>query len=223
MSALTVAPTERRNTLDVERALVGAVMQRPRDLTDLGVDHADFADPRLGALWHLMTQLDLEGTPPGAVAVQGALHRIAEGPRINADMILDLIHHAPIVESAPFLARKVINDAANRRLAAAGRRTVQLAEAGGDSQEIAEMARAEVDASSRAVAQVRLIGEEIDETITALAEQPPASIPTPWTDLNHFVGGWRPGGLYVVGARPGVGKTILGLQAAVELARRGYV
>jgi len=48
-------------------------------------------------------------------------------------------------------------------------------------------------------------------------------VPTPWADLNHIIGGWRPGGLYIMGARPGVGKTLMGVNAAVGLAAHGHV
>jgi replicative DNA helicase len=41
--------------------------------------------------------------------------------------------------------------------------------------------------------------------------------------LNDIIGGFRPGALYIVGARPGVGKTIVGLQIAWELSKTGPV
>jgi len=209
--------------LDVERALVGAVMSRPRDVGDLGVEPGDFADTRLGAIWHLMLLLDGEGTAPGAVAVQSNLRRIPDGTRISPELLLDLVHDAPVVERAPFLAGQVRNAAILRRVAAAGTRTVQLASEGGDAAEIVELARAEIDASTRDVARVRLIGEEIDDTLTAILDEPPATVATPWPDLDWLIGGWRPGGLYVFGARPGMGKTMAVVQAAVKAAAHGYV
>ena len=38
--------------------------------------------------------------------------------------------------------------------------------------------------------------------------------------LNEIVVGFRPGRFYVVGARPGVGKTLVGLQLAWDLSKR---
>jgi replicative DNA helicase len=46
---------------------------------------------------------------------------------------------------------------------------------------------------------------------------------SPWELLNEIIGGFRPGALYIVGARPGVGKTIVGLQIAWELSKTGPV
>lgn len=208
--------------LDVERALLGIALNRPRDLADLEVAADDFSDPRMGALWDLMLTLEQEGQTPGASIVRANLNRLPVRGVTGEDLVT-LITDAPIGIPARPHAIEVRERGANRRLAMVGRRIVQLAESGGDSAEIAEMARTEVDASSRSVADVRLIGEEIDDTITTLSETAPTAIPTPWDHMNLLLEGWRPGGLYIVGARPAVGKSILGLQAAVHLAGSGHV
>ena len=77
-----------------------------------------------------------------------------------------------------------------------------------DAQEIIENARAEIDACTRTVADTAWIADHIDATLDAFSAEPNHT-PTPWADLNHLIGGWRPGCLYVIGARPGSGKTML--------------
>jgi len=49
-------------------------------------------------------------------------------------------------------------------------------------------------------------------------DQPPRFIPTPWPALNELIGGFRPGALYVIGARPSIGKSLVALQLATRLA-----
>lgn len=46
-------------------------------------------------------------------------------------------------------------------------------------------------------------------------------LPTPWADLNTATKGLRPGRLYVLAGRPGMGKSILGGQVAMFTALRG--
>lgn len=46
--------------------------------------------------------------------------------------------------------------------------------------------------------------------------------PWPWKDLNDATNGLRDGVLYVVGARPSMGKSVFGLQTAVFNAMRGH-
>ncbi|TIH27049.1 replicative DNA helicase [Subtercola vilae] len=47
--------------------------------------------------------------------------------------------------------------------------------------------------------------------------------PSPWPSLDEAIGGFRSGALYVIGARPGMGKTIVGLQIAIALGQGGVV
>lgn len=50
-------------------------------------------------------------------------------------------------------------------------------------------------------------------------DKPTRSIATPFPALNEVIGGFRPGAFYVIAARPGVGKSMLGLQLASAIAR----
>jgi len=52
---------------------------------------------------------------------------------------------------------------------------------------------------------------------------PKRILPTCFSKLNNLIVGLKQSGLYVVGARPGVGKTVVGLQLAWEIARNDDV
>ncbi len=208
---------------DAERAVIGLVLDRPsviRTVEDL--DPADFASPALGALWGLMLRLDAQSIPPEPVAVAAHLGPLGM-PALTPLLLADLLHDAPVTVPATVCARRVRDQAVLRRLDSAAIRIRQIVAGDGDPDEAVELARAEVDACTRAIATVTLLDEEIDQTLAMLAESEVASIKTPWPDLDHLIQGWRPGGLYVIGARPGVGKTLLALQAAAALAERGIV
>lgn len=213
-------------TLNPERRLLGAAMQFPTVVDEVTLDPADFSDPRYEALWSLMCDLRQKGrsTDPGVVL--SALPQIPEAERvgIDGDHLLDLLRAAPATANeGEHAARDVANAAANRRIVSLGHRAVQLGEAGGDATQAQDLLRQEVETVSRATSEhVDLVGDTIDDTIKSFEEESPA-IPTPWPDLNYFIRGWEPGALHTIGARPSVGKSIALLQAAVELARTGYV
>ena len=103
-------------------------------------------------------------------------------------------------------------------------RIVQMSNASeGSARELAETARGELDRTVLSTgAEVTSVADVVDSVSDSL-HQVPTFARTPWTQLNDLIDGVRPGGLYVVGARPGDGKTIVGLQLADYLARRGPV
>lgn len=80
--------------------------------------------------------------------------------------------------------------------------------------------RESVGGDDRAVA-AKHIADVLTEFEHALAAGPAPTLATPFPTLNHFLnGGFAPGELVFLGARPGVGKTALGLEIARRSAQR---
>lgn len=209
--------------LNTERALIGMALASRRAYEDAEpiVDPADFADRRYGRLWALIGAIHAEGRDHNPLAVQAALKRIpAEDRRgIDGPELAAMYGDAPI-GSAAFYARTIAGEATRRRLEEAGGRIVQLAR-GVDLDDLGgaiESARAEVDKAGKVVTDVKDFGGILLRYLDAL-EQPRTFIPTPWAHINELIGGWRPGAVYVIGARPGVGKSVLGIQAAVGISQ----
>jgi len=207
-------------TPTAEASILGIAMHDPTVVDDAGLSEPDFQDARLGHLWDLMVRLRAESAPTDPATLVSRLGSLPV--RIDPAMIADMFGAAPIAALADHYARLVAEKATLRRLEAAATKILQLARADTPADELVEIARAEVDATTSATARTHYVGDGLDATIESLSTAPTYT-PTPWADLNHLIGGWRPGALYVIGARPGVGKTLLGLNAAVHLAERGHV
>lgn len=60
---------------------------------------------------------------------------------------------------------------------------------------------------------------QMEETRKAILN-PVAKLSSCYPKLNDLIGGFAPGRLYVVGARPGVGKTLVAMQLAWELSKQ---
>lgn len=201
-----------------ETMLLGIALTDPRALDDIDhLDPDDFADERCGQVWATVLRLAQQRKPHTVASVS------ATGGH-DAPIIQELADLAPISASAPYYADLVEKNATRRRLQAAGTRIHQLA---GESEldsipEVVEIARAEIDAAGRVGGAIEGVeaGAYFAQHLDIL-DRPIELTPTPWADLNHLIGGWRPGALYVIGARPGVGKSVLGLQAAAGLQSEG--
>lgn len=212
---------------DAERSVLGAVLLSRKALE--AVDYlkaADFYKPAHETIFGTVLRLAAKGDPVDAVTVvsdlisRGELGRVGGGEYVHG-----LIELVPATSNADYYGRKVRDYATKRRLIEAGTRIAQLGYAA-DGVEVAaaiEHARAEVDAADTGTtAHVSWVADTIDESIDAL-EGDPTYHPTPWAGLNDLLHGWRPGAFYVLAARPGVGKSIAGLDATIGLCSRGPV
>ena len=133
----------------------------------------------------------------------------------------------PTAANAGYYARIVRERAILRRLIEAGTRIVQMGYAGdGDADDIVDAAQAEVyDVTERRTCEDYLplsaIMEGTLDEIEAIGSRggEMVGVPTGFADLDRLTNGLHPGQMIVVAARPGVGKSTLGLDFA-RVARR---
>ncbi|MEW1813255.1 DnaB-like helicase C-terminal domain-containing protein [Pseudarthrobacter phenanthrenivorans] len=211
------------DTEAAELSVIGAaLLTNGTILDDLDLAPGDYHSPAHEFIHR--TMLEMRGTrkPVDLVTVSNAIAK--SGERIDP-MIL---HKAASVTASPasaeFYAAIITEAATLRRLKTAAMRINTLTDSGGDADEILEAARREVDAaqSSAKSSPVRFVAETLEGTINAL-DSKVESHPTPWASLNEIITGLKPGALYVVGARPSVGKSVVGLQLGRELTKHGAV
>lgn len=211
-----------------ERSVLGAVMLDAAVVWDVA-EHlrpADFSDPSYGAVYEGMLELANANRPLDAIAVGDHLRRTGRtNDRVNDVLLHTLTSEVPTATNAAYYAGIVSDLAKRRRLQAVAQQIAALPTAQGDVEGLIESAREAIDDVSTATVRApRKIGDRValDGLVEALDEKP-QFVSTPWPALDRIIGGFRPGGLYVVAARPGIGKTVVGLQVARELAKSGPV
>lgn len=209
-----------------EQSVLGAMLISRDAISDVAdvLDGGDFYRPAHETIYRTILEVHGNGSPVDAVTVNDALTNMGEITRVGgvtyAHELAGMVHSA---SSGAYYAEIVAHAATRRRLTSAGRKIQDLAGSGGDVDELVEAARREVDQTSRATGSAVLsFGETIDTMLGTLDEEINHH-PTPWQAVNDIIGGLRPGALYVVGARPSVGKSVVALNLAQGLARRGSV
>ncbi|GAA1450398.1 replicative DNA helicase [Nesterenkonia lacusekhoensis] len=211
------------NTAEAERNLLGAILlSSGRVLDYLTVEPADYASPQHEQIHHAALTLKARGVPPDQVTVAEEL--IKHQARVDSGYLHALASRTATPSSAEYYAHIVIEGAARRRALQAANEIRVMVDSHADPQQIQEKAQKALDGITPAAAldPVRFTEETLAESLAEL-ESERKYIPTPWPSLDDMLGGLIPGALYTIGARPGAGKTVAGVQLATALARHGSV
>ncbi len=186
-------------------------------LDELTLTGEDFSDPRLGDLFDVMRRARLDGQHVSYAT-------LADANPAEAPFIMSLMEHGRLSYAIAEHAAIVSKNATRRRLRNAAAVLAERA-AGSDlsEQELIDQARTIVDgAVGEQKRPVRFLRDIIPGVLTRM-EDGGQFVASPWPSLDAAIGGFRPGAVYIVGARPGVGKTVVAGQIAVALAKHGPV
>jgi replicative DNA helicase len=209
-----------------EQSVLGGMLLSKDAVADvieaLGPD--DFYKPAHQAIYDCVLDLYGRGEPADPITISAELERRGELGRIGgAPYLHTLIATVPTAANAGYYAEIVAEKAVLRRLVEAGTRIVQYgygaaAADGANIDEVVDRAQAAIyDVTERRtsedyVALEELLQPTMDE-IDAIASRGGQSqgIPTGFTDFDELTNGLHPGQMIIVAARPGVGKSTLGL------------
>lgn len=213
------------SAVGLEREIIGLALVSPTGLANMGHLRADhFLQPQARAVWQLIQNMSAAGQIVTLQSVAQNLHTLPKDASRGVDKIwlFDCQAAAPIEAAAETYANQLIDKTNRYNLRQALLRCQQIASGEGTAAELTELVRAEIDGTTPDASSGQWLQDTLAQTISGFDEATP-TVPTPWPSLNRIIGGWRPGALYVIGARPGAGKTIMGLQAALHMARQGPV
>lgn len=206
-----------------EQQVLGQMLSRP-ECIDAATDALapdQFRDHRHELIFTAINAQASKGQPADTIGVADAL-----GDDLGTCGGLVYLHElidgaiGASVSSTLWHAGKVRDAATVRQVRSIGADLVALADLDGDATETLDAARARLDRLAATDDADLNNAEAVAAAIDALER--PVGIKTPWRDLNDGISGWAPGFLYVAGARPGIGKTVLGVSVLLDVAKRGH-
>jgi replicative DNA helicase len=229
---------------DAERGLIGAVVEAetrggagPDDDVIAQVGGAgivdDFHQPELRALWQLMCERHKAGLRNDVVSLFDAMReRGLKLYNIRQEQLVGWVaDFAEVMGSFPSLALHYANqlrEAATRRRAMTHAWELIQRLGGDDRRPLVEWYAEAVGPLAEASVPIRpsvplseYVSEVIDHAerlIERRVIQRPGA-PSGLRELDRLLGGFRDGHLVIIGARPSIGKTALGIGVAIAIAR----
>lgn len=204
---------------DAEVLLLGSVLAGYTDLDELfaTVEPQHFWQPAHGDVWAAMERVHRGGKQPEFVSVRLALDSSSKFDPIR---LVDYAQKCHVPAQAPYYAEQVATAAGLRDIQDAGRRLQQIGSTPGDLDERREQARQAVDEATRGrgVHKARTLAQILPAVIDQAQDGQTQVLSTGWPDVDRLIGGLAPGRLVVVGARPGVGKSVMGTNLALHYA-----
>ena len=200
-----------------EQSVIGSILlTNGKALDNLTLTPADFDDLANERIYKTLLEMKAGRQPIDVMTVGAALPKLAS-------YLHDIVTATPTAASVSYYANKVIEDATRRRLAVAGTMIHSKAQHE-DLATVFDTAKKEIDEliDRNTATKPSYVADELLPYLDEI-DKPKHYPESPWPLLNDIITGFRPGALYIIGARPGVGKTIVGLQIAWELSKQGPV
>lgn len=214
---------DRRNNRDAERDLIGAVLMAPRAIHDAEhIAPEDYWDPRHEALWRMILEEHRAGRPADPIILSESLRRREGANGLGPEYLAGIIGGSTQpAYKVPYLANLIQQTAQARRIQELGQRLQAEASAAplAEVSELADKARADLDrvAEQSAGVEIRTIADAFEDALVDWANPTDREVyETGWPEVDQALnGGWKPGQVTIVGARPAVGKSLVAGCAAV--------
>jgi replicative DNA helicase len=221
------------HSIEAEKSVLGAVLRQADQYLNTAIDilkpeYFFFESHKL--LFTIILELDQEHQPIDVVSVSDKIKAAPQGHQLSFNYLIQLIQESPISQNIEYYALKVKDYFFLRKIVDTCRSTILLATKGADQIDglIDQIERQFLTISdqhdrgglvmARDVLQSTLA--DIEERIKHQGEI--TGVTTGFTDLDRLISGWQKSDLIIAAARPGMGKTALGLNLAMNAAKENF-
>ena len=214
-----------RYDLSAEKAIIGATFLDQRIMDEFTISAEDFYQPSHEQLWRVLVAEHRQGRPIQPHTIDQAL---VPNPitGINLVYLHECLSEVTTATVAPYFANIVKGLASLRRIADVGSTLITNSQTSGwdNADQAIDDARATLDqvAASATGIRVRTFADALKDAVDVWSNPQERGTPTGWVDLDWKMnGGWHPGQITIIGARPAVGKSMVAGSAAVANATTG--
>lgn len=211
--------------LEAEEAVCGSLILDPGAIALVSdfLKPADFLNERCKWIYESALKLYADSVAIDFLTIRNELQRRGRLDDVTTSYVASLFNVVPTSVHVEYYARIVEKLAVRRRVLSAASDIGRLCYDLDEPDALIEQARRTLDAASEraSVRDIRGVSDVLADEATRMNEETPAGVPTGLADLDKLLGGLKRGKLYVVGGRPGHGKTSLMLSIIPAFCRAG--
>lgn len=210
--------------IPAEQSVLGAMLLSKDSVGEVGeiLKGRDFYRPAHEYIYEAIIDQDGRGEPVDAITIADSLSKRGQLQQVGGHIYLhELVSSVSVTANAVYYAEIVRDKAVLRRLVDASLKIAQMGYAGqGDIDEIVDRAQQAVyEVSENKVKEdyqplSELIEGALDEMEELSKNGVLPGVPTGFADLDRLTNGLHPGQMIIIAARPGLGKSTLGLDFA---------
>ena len=206
-------PTARDDELDLLACCLSGF-----DPLNIDLSPDEFDEPKHETVWRAMLTVAESGNQPDPISVRLALGPLGDSA---ASWLGDVFTRPVVPANAPALATRIRHASQLRRIGDLARGVLAELASGGTSPDLlVEKIRRAVDNPVGVVQATQTLGDAFPRVIDQIQRGQAAGRSTPWPELDKLIHGLADDRLYIVAARPGVGKSLLGQNLAMHWSRR---
>lgn len=213
--------------IEAEKCLLGSVLLSPDAFFEVSsvVTVDAFFSPSHRIVWNAVKEMFDANKAVDVVLLKKRLQKAKVLDEIGGEAYLvELFETVPHAAHAAYYAKIVTACSVRRRFLQAGEEIIRKATQDIEPEELAADAEQRVAAITETMTsgESPSIGESMDTTIQAIfdrLDQPEGT--TGYANLDRYIHGFQPGRLYVLAARPAIGKTALACNFAIRKASDG--
>lgn len=196
-----------------ELALLSIILTSEEALDDISTIAEEFTDARNERIFVAITELRNSNQPVNILSVAAKLPK-------EADYIYSLTSEMYPSASVSFFAEQVRTAYIQRQLLGVASEILNNQTA--DPQVLIDLVRNKLDSVASKEPESKTLEQHFDDLMENL-DRPPALVECGMGNLSKVIGGYRNGAMYVVAARPAVGKSLFALEAAYRIAEKSSV
>lgn len=202
------------NQRDLEAHVLGAVIELGGvAFQDLQLEPKDFSVPSFAKIFEVLVELY---DRHGSFSLQVLLQRftLSRDPVVYGDLLYAYELGAICPKLLPSWLPILYELSAQRQI----RELMLQTDGVDDAREVQERIASLLERVDRSVFRMPDLKLQMEETLDDI-RKPKQRIATCYPELNDLIVGFAPGRFYVVGARPGVGKTLVGMELAWRVSK----